>query len=221
MLWLLFGQRLLLNKTVPVYKIFNFYCDISAPTGVEEYKRDLICIMPYKPKSNKSPECCHHQDPLMHHQKRQEYHSHRGTGLFACGTSYLSQTSSHECHTTSTWTQSPLTPSPLAQSLVPGPPQLLWLCRVQRSEITMLNFEEWPADGNNQIKLVTITEEGKNLIKFSWETWALRKTFLSGVCPATASNLHPKEWSNCTLYLHQWTIAAVKVGWERDVFLLL
>lgn len=44
--------------------IFTFYWDISAPTGVEEYKSDLLCIKPYNPKSNENPECCCHQDPL-------------------------------------------------------------------------------------------------------------------------------------------------------------
>lgn len=182
MLCLLFDQSLLLNKTFPVCTVFTFYWDIPAPTGVEGHKNDGICIKPRKSKLKDSQKSCHHQDPLMFSAttEKTEYHSHRETGLFACGTPHLSQTGFHECHTTSTGIQSPLTPFPLAQSLVPGPLLLLWLCRVQRSEIILLHFEEWPADGNNQIKPVTITEEEKNPIKFSSETWEPRKTFLPG-----------------------------------------
>lgn len=219
MLWLLFGQRLLLNKTFPVHMIFTFYWDISAPTGVEEYKSDLIRIKPYNPKSNKSPECCCHQDPLTFSAtEKTEHHSHGETRLFAGGTSHLSQSSSHECHTASTLTQNPLTPSSLAQSLLPGPPQSLWLCRMQRSEITVLNFEEWPADGNNQIKSVTITEEERSLIKFSWETRELRKTFLSGaVQPLLQTFTQRNEATAQPTCLSEGSQRHVKAGWERHI----
>lgn len=70
MLWLLFGQRLLLNKTFPVHTIFTFYWDVSAPLGVEEYKSDLIGIKPYNPMSNESPDYCCHQNPLTFSAKK-------------------------------------------------------------------------------------------------------------------------------------------------------
>lgn len=32
-------------------------------------------------------------------------------------------------------------------------------------------------------------------------------------CPATASDLHLKEWSDCTAHLHEWTITTVMWRW--------
>lgn len=158
MLWLLFGQRLQLKKAFPFHMIFTFYWDISAPTGEKEYKSDLISIKSYNFKLYENPECCCHQDLLTFSAKKTPNRAPfpQGDQAFAGGTSHVSQWSSHECHTASTLTQSPLTPSPLAQSLLPGLPQLLWLRRMQRSEITVLSFQEWPADGNNQIKPVRL-----------------------------------------------------------------
>lgn len=100
-LCLLFDQSLLLNKTFPVCMVFTFYWDIPAPTGVEGHKNDGICIKPRKSKLKDSQKSCHHQDPLMFSAttEKTEYHSHRETGLFACGTPHLSQTGFHECHT--------------------------------------------------------------------------------------------------------------------------
>lgn len=40
-------------------------------------------------------------------------------------------------------------------------------------------------------------------------------------CPATASNPHLKEWSDCSAHLREWTITAIvwKMGWERHILL--
>lgn len=113
--------------------VFYFLLGHLSSTGVEEYKRELICIKPYNLKSYENPECRCHQDPLTFSAKNTQTSRApfpQGDQAFAGGASHVSQWSPRECHTASTLTQSPLTPSPLAQSLLPGPPQLLWLRRM-------------------------------------------------------------------------------------------
>lgn len=58
----------------------------------------------------------------------------------------------------------------------------------------------------------------KNLIKFSWETWGLRKTFLSGaVQPLLQAFTQRNEATAQPTCLREWSQDCVEEGWERHI----